>query len=48
MTSTPKELTMAAWCPWYDRQYFINFKMLDNATGSFKYTYERKSGGMEC
>ena len=47
MTATPKELTVAAWCPLHDRQYFINFRMLDNATGSFKYTYESKSGSME-
>ena len=47
MTATPIELTVAVWCPLHDRQYFSNFKMLDNVTGSFNYTYDNKWGGME-
>ena len=26
---------------------FKNFRMLDNQTGSFKYTYDSSSGGMK-
>ena len=47
MTATPIELTVAVWCTLHDRQYFSNFKMLDNVTGSFNYTYDNKWGDME-
>ena len=34
----------------HKRRHFENFRMLDNETGSFKYTYDSSSssGGMNC
>ena len=46
---TPQVVTVVTWLPTnsYERMHFSNFRMLNNETGSFKYTYNSSKRGMK-